>query len=365
MEKLKIRVNQLIEGSILVDDVLSATNKPLILRNTVVTNHIIAVLNAFLIDEVEIQDPPVNGQEVQVEGEEKIHIDRKEMGVKVEQSFYKQYISAVNSYKQLYIGWQSGSQMDISKVRHIILPLVEELLTNNLEETFKLYHYSTKEDYLFHHSVSVALLSAFLAKKLGYKQGDINQISITGLLCDSGMAKVDAGITAKNITLTEKEYRGIKQHPIYSYQLLKNVMSIKEGVKIGVLQHHERIDGSGYPLGVKGAQLHPYSKIVALADTYQAMVSVRPYRSKQSPFKVLEQIIQDDFGRFDLSIVTELKKGLLKFSAGTKVRLSNGLSAEIVFIDEQYPTRPMIKILGKDEIITLKDRRELYIEELI
>jgi HD-GYP domain-containing protein (c-di-GMP phosphodiesterase class II) len=249
-------------------------------------------------------------------------------------------------------------------VRQVILPLVSKL-EDHEEEIIKLYLYSKQEEYIYHHSVSVALLSAFLAKKLEYKQGDINQIALTGLLCDCGMAKVSPNIMTKKVTLTESEYKDIKQHPIHSYNLLKSIMTIKEGVKMGVLQHHERIDSSGYPLGVKGEQLHPYSNIVALADTYQAMVSVRPYRSKQSPFKVLEQIIQDDFGKFDLKVVNELKKALIKFSAGTKVKLSNGLEAEIVFVDEQYPTRPIIRFAQTEEIIALKNKGELFIEELL
>ncbi|WP_052737858.1 HD-GYP domain-containing protein [Bacillus sp. SA1-12] len=173
------------------------------------------------------------------------------------------------------------------------------------------------------------------------------------------------GYYDKKVTLTEREYLDIKQHPVHSYQLLKHIMSIKEGVKMGVLQHHERIDGSGYPLGVKGDQIHPYSKIVALADTYQAMVSERPYRSKQSPFKVLEQIIQQDFGRFDLNAVNELKKAIIKFSTGTKIKLSNGLKAEIVFVEEQFPTRPIVKIEQTGDIFSLKDIKELYIQEII
>jgi HD-GYP domain-containing protein (c-di-GMP phosphodiesterase class II) len=363
---VKIYIDQLKEGCILSKDILSASNKLLACKSTVVSKNIKEALQAFLINEVEVESILEDGKVFQPSYmlEEKHKVEDEKIEIEHSKSFYQLYNDTVLSYKQLYIGWQAGVLIDITKVRQVILPLVSKL-EDHEEEILKLYLYSKQEEYIYHHSVSVALLSAFLAKKLEYKQGDINQIALTGLLCDCGMAKVSPNIMTKKVTLTEREYKDIKQHPIHSYNLLKNIKTIKEGVKMGVLQHHERIDSSGYPLGVKGEQLHPYSNIVALADTYQAMVSVRPYRSKQSPFKVLEQIIQDDFGKFDLKVVNELKKALIKFSAGTKVKLSNGLEAEIVFVDEQYPTRPIIRFAQTEEIIALKNKGELFIEELL
>lgn len=362
---MKIQIEQLQEGCILLKDILSATNKPLAYKKTIITEHIIEVLKAFLINEVEVESTLKNGEKFQpfniVEDtrEAERHLDTLD-----EKPFYQQYLETIKKFKQLFLGWQAGTPVDIGKIRNVILPLVSEMESNE-DEVIKLYHYCKQEDYIFHHSVSVSLVSAYLARKLNYNQGDVNQIALTGLLCDCGMAKIDPKILTKKVTLTEREYRDIKQHPVHSYHLLKNIVSIKEGVKIGVLQHHERIDSSGYPLAVKGEQLHPYSKIVALADTYQAMVTVRPYRSKQSPFKVLEQIIQDDFGKFEINIVNKLKDALIKFSIDTKVRLSNGLIAQIIFIDELYPTRPIIKVTKTGEIIALKDKRELFIEEII
>jgi len=363
---LKIHISQLKEGCILTDDVLSATNRPLAYKNTIITKRLKDVLQAFLVKDVQVANVLENGKEFKpffFEEEEQVTENQKEK-LTHHKPFHQHYLESVQAYKQLFISWQSGVLVDIHKVRKVILPLVEEIVKND-EEVFKLYHYCKKEDYVFHHSISVALVSTFLAKKLGYQMGEINQIALTGLLCDCGMAKVSPNILKKNLTLTESEYKDIKQHPVHSYNLLKNIMSIKGGVKMGVLQHHERIDGSGYPLNVKDQQLHPYSKIVALADTYQAMVSVRPYRSKQSPFKVLEQIMEDDFGKFDLTIINELKKGITRFSSGTKVRLSNGVNAEIIFMDDSNPTRPMVKCLLTEEIISLKDRRELFVEEII
>ena len=328
---LKIHIDQLQAGCILAKNIFSVSNKLLAYKKTKIDQHLKEALQAFLVKEVEVEDFLDNGEvfQPQYKLEENIHVIEKNLEIIHKKSFYQLYMDAVQCYKRLFIDWQSGASLDIAKIRKVILPLVEELEEHE-REIFKLYHYCKQEDYMYHHSISVALLSAFLGGKLHYKQGDINQIALTGLLCDCGMSKLATNSITKKITLTEKEYHDIKQHPIHSYNLLKNITSIQEGVKMGVLQHHERIDQSGYPLAEKGEQLHPYSKIVAVADTYQAMVSVRPYRGRQSPFKVLEQITQDDFGKFDLSVVNELKKAIMNISVGTKVKLSSGFVAEIV-----------------------------------
>lgn len=363
---VRIHVEQLQDGCILSQNIISDTNRPLAYKKTVVDQHIKAALQAFLIKEIEVESFLDNGEKFQPDYflDENEKVMDQMINTIVEKSFYQLYFEAVKTYKQLYLSWQSGALLDIAKVRQLIIPLVEKI-EGNEEEIIKLYHHSKQEDYIYHHSISVALLSALLGKKLKYKQGDMNQIALTGLLCDCGMSKITPNILTKHVPLTENEYREVKQHPVHSYNLLKKIMSIKEGVKMGVLQHHERIDGSGYPLSVKGDKLHPYSKIVALADTYQAMVSVRPYRNKQSQFKVLEQILQDEFGKFDMNVVNELKKIIIKISVGTKVKLSNGIEAEIVFVDEQNPTRPIVKSIHLNDILSLKDKRELFIEEVL
>lgn len=367
---LKIDVSELNEGYILMEDVLLASNRTLAYKKTIINQQHIDVFKAFLIETVEVKiEPTVKNENVL--NSMKVNSDKEEKESRENESvqpvvtdFYRSYMKAVNSYKQLYIGWQSGVFIEIGKIRNLILPLVKEFL-NNKEEVFKIPSYTKTEEHYFYHPILVSLLSAYLADRLNMSEGEINQVSITGLLADCGMSKIDQTILKKGKPLTEQEFKEIKQHPIYSYNMIKSIPSIKEAVKVGVLQHHERIDGSGYPMGLSDAKLHLYGKIVAIADTFQAMICGRPYRSKQSPFKVLEQMLQDDFGKFDIMVLDELKKLIAKLSVGTKVKLSNGQIGEIVFNEEQYPTRPMLKMIETNEIIALKEKRDLYIEELV
>ncbi|KAA0546011.1 HD-GYP domain-containing protein [Bacillus sp. BGMRC 2118] len=358
---MKIPITQLRDGCILSTDVTSLTNKPLIPKKTIINTKHMQLLQAFLINEVQVESTLVNGQPFRPYANvDDIAVEDENENI----SFTAHYLKSVQAYKKIFLDWQSGSQIDIPKVRKFFIPLLERSLQSG-SEIFTLHHYSTKEDYLYHHSVTVGLLSGFLAKKQNYEKGDWMQIALAGLLSDCGMAKISPKILDKQTALLPEEYNEIRYHPTHGYKMLQNLPVMREGVKLGVFQHHERTDGSGYPLGITGEKIHPYGKIIAVADVYHAMTSERAYRSKQSPFKVLEMILQDSFGQFDIKIIQALTAGLANFSIGTKVKLSDGQTGEIVFVESNSPTRPMVKLEGTDEFIQLSNRLDLFIEEII
>ena len=179
------------------------------------------------------------------------------------------------------------------------------------------------------------------------------------------MSKVSSKILQKKSTLTFKEYEEIKHHATNSYKMIRNIASLNEGTKVSIIQHHERIDGSGYIFGLKGNEIHPIAKILAVADTFHAMTSERLYRHKQSPFKVLELMQQDYFGKFDLLAIRALEEGIMRISKGSKIRLSDGQMAEVIFVNGKSPTRPLIKMIKTEQIVNLQEFRSLYIEEII
>jgi HD-GYP domain-containing protein (c-di-GMP phosphodiesterase class II) len=356
---MRVKTYLLQEGCILTSDVYSLTNSPIIPKNTVLNAEHLSVLQAFLIKDVEVENKLVNGESFLPE--ENV-IENKEMESE-NLTFVDRYFQAVEAYKKLFKNWQSGSPISISEIRRALVSFLEAAVLKP-RAIFTLHRYVKKEEYLFHHAVSVAALSALLAHKLHYPKGDWIQIGMAGALSDCGMAKIDPKILNKQGKLSPDEFEEIKRHPQYSFQMLKQVPVIKDDVRKGVLQHHERMDGSGYPLGKKGDQLQSYGKIIAVADVYHAMTSVRKYKNKQSPFRVLETILEDDFGKFDVRVVAALTKSLTNFSAGMKVKLSDKRVGEVVFIEQTSPTRPMIK-LETGDIIQLAANRQVYIDEVL
>ncbi|MFK4998992.1 HD-GYP domain-containing protein [Bacillus sp. N9] len=170
-----------------------------------------------------------------------------------------------------------------------------------------------------------------MARELGYDKGQSLQVALAGCLADCGMAKVSPSILTKNAVLNEAEWKEIRNHPIYSYQMTKNISVLKPETKLAILQHHERLNGSGYPFGETGLRIHPHSKIVTIADIYHEMTTQRTYKETISPFKTLQVMEEDLFGQLDIKMYKTLSKAVASFSIGDQVQLSDGRIGEVIY----------------------------------
>lgn len=362
---MRVKTEELQIGCILSEDVFSMSSRPIIKKKTILTSVEIDILNVFLIKNVEVGKTLINGLPfVPAETlEETIEVPKEQIEDK-KLSLSEFFLQSVQAYKKEFQSWQAGLPVNISKVRNILLPLLEKF-DGNTSELFTLHHFSTKEEYIYQHSVAVGLYSGFIAKKLRYNKGDVVQIALAGILSDCGMSKLSTLLLNKGTSLNSDEYEEIKRHTNYSFKMVKDISLLNKSARVAIIQHHERLDGTGYPFGNKADKIHPYAKIIAVADTFHAMTSHRLYREKQSPFKVLELIQQEYFGEFDIQAINALSIGIINFSIGNKVKLSNGQLAEILFIDEKSPTRPVIKENETNDIIDLAKNRQLFIDEVV
>ena len=159
------------------------------------------------------------------------------------------------------------------------------------------------DSYTYTHSINVALLSTLIGKWMKYGKNMQDSLMLAGLLHDIGKMKIDKNILNKPDKLTEDEFEEIKKHPVYSYELLQDNKDIPLDVKVGILMHHERMDGSGYPYGVYNENINEIAKVLAIADAYDAMISERPYQKKRSPFEVIQLMQTGIFGKLDPKIL--------------------------------------------------------------
>lgn len=355
---LNVQVNRLQEGYRLLEDVVVNQDQVIIRKNSSLTNELIRVLQAYLIKNVEVEKIDTPSEQSSGTSEKWFSEERKPS------SFISRYLEIIEEYKEMYLSWGRGSSIQISKVRELLLPLLEHI-NNNEHQIFLLHHFSTKEEYMYQHPVAVSLIANLIGRQIGLSKGERIQLSIAGFLIDCGMCKINPSIILKKETLLPDEYEEIKRHPVYSYQMTKNISTLSHESKLAVLQHHERLDGSGYPFKIDQTKIHPFSQILAVADVYHAMTSERVYRKKQSPFKVLEEMMQDSFGKFDIQYIDTLIQLISNFSIGTKVRLTNNKTGEIVFINPQNPIRPLIRMDEDNEFINLLQHMDLYIDEVI
>ncbi|EPY08563.1 metal dependent phosphohydrolase [Paenibacillus alvei TS-15] len=230
-------------------------------------------------------------------------------------------------------------------------PQIKEMLQGN------------EEDYVYHKSAAVALTSYLIGQWSGYPSKEGMQIALSGLLHDIGKTKVDSDIWSKKGTLTENEKIEMRRHTHYGYELLRNVPAINDGVKLAALQHHERIDGSGYPLGVTGERIHPYAKIVAIADIFHAMTQNRIYKRASSPYIALERLKEESFGQLDPQLVRTFIHKVAQMHQNAIVKLNDGRVGRIVFTEDAYLTRPWVSVDGS--IVQLTQERQIWIEEVL
>lgn len=360
--------SQLIPGCVLLEAVKGKSSRAIIPENTVLTETHITVLEKFLVQSVHVSPKLNDGKAFRPANILAIETERHAVTVDNEKKesllFIDHYRDVVAGYKKEFNKWQNGWKVDMPAIRRLVVPLLERV-TELGGSIYMLHQYTSKKDYLYDHAVAVGMLSAYLGKKMGYDKGEWLQIGLAGLLSDCGMAKLDRSILTKTGSLTDTELEEIKKHPTYSYQFVEHVRTITTQVKLAVIQHHERMDGSGYPLGISKDKIHLYARIIAVCDTFHAMASKRTYKVKQPPFKVIGEMLKSQFLIFDPQVIHPFIKGFSDFMIGARVRLSNDQIGEVVFIDSDKPNKPMIKTLDNAEIFTLGTTTELSVDEII
>lgn len=206
-------------------------------------------------------------------------------------------------------------------------------------------------EYLYIHSANVAMINGLIGKWIGLPPLENELLIRTGLLHDLGKTKIPQNILDKPARLTNEEYEIVKKHAIYSYECAKNSGETDERVLGGIKWHHERMNGSGYPDGLKADEIPLFARITATSDVYDAMVAKRPYKDRNSPFEILHQFATSRFSDLDIGIVNIFLSNMTNELLGKKVILSDGRTARVAYINPSNFAYPMVKI-GKNFLIT-------------
>lgn len=362
-------VSELRPGSFLKEDIYVNTKNPILVKDTKLTLEHFEVLEYFGINRVLVESkaqsyleqPEADATELQLtpEIEKLINQSAPPKSIALETL----YDETVEAYRKEYISYTSGTKLNVATVRTIALPVIQAFLENK-NYASRLNEFSTISNYQAHHSISVGILAALISEQMGYPRGQVLQIGIAGVLCDCGMAKVNQHIINKVAFLTSEELNEIKKHVIHSFQMVQDSSLVRQEMKLAILQHHERFDGSGYPRGLKGQEVTEISQIISVADVYHAMASERPYRQGASSFRVIELMRDQEFGRFNMNIIQVLHDLINKLSIGTTVKLTTNQIAEIIYFHRDFPLRPIVKVLGSGEHIDLSSNSKITIEKI-
>ncbi|TCO68249.1 HD-GYP domain-containing protein [Marinisporobacter balticus] len=240
-------------------------------------------------------------------------------------------------------------EKNLQSLNSISKEVVEEILTGE-NMVINLVDVKSIDNYTYRHSVNVAVLSLVLGIELGLNKDELYDLCIGAMLHDVGKSFIPKEILLKREALTNQEYEIVKEHAKKGYDYLKERYDLNTSVKLIALQHHERIDGSGYPYGYTENKINKLSKIVAIADTYDAMVSDTPYRKALPANEAIELIMGSAGGNFDFDMVRVFIKKIIPYPVGSLVQLSNGEIGVVEEIKPDFPLRPKVKVVKQNAV---------------
>ncbi|HYL81887.1 MAG TPA: HD-GYP domain-containing protein [Candidatus Acidoferrum sp.] len=198
---------------------------------------------------------------------------------------------------------------------------------------------------LARHMVNVAIFALKIGQGAGCRDDELPWLGLAACLHDVGMVIVPRRILEKTEALSPDEMALVRQHPEKGFRILQTLGPEFEWLANVALQEHEREDGSGYPRGLGGDQIHEYAKIVGLADMYEALSHNRPYRQMSSPVDVVKELISGERRRFPDRILKGFIRGLAAFPVGSVVRLNSMEVGRIVATNPTLPLRPVVEVM--------------------
>ncbi len=225
--------------------------------------------------------------------------------------------------------------------------MIEDLATYIAEEgdvNTNLYEINKHDNYTYIHCVDTGIMSIFLGRSLDLKIEELTELGVSAILHDIGKIKIPNEIINKKDTLTEMEFEEIKKHPVYGYRILKEAGISNKNILSAVVEHHERIDGKGYPLGIDKSKICTYAKIISVCDVFTALSANRAYRERFNPNEAYEYIISNSNIMFDSKIVEKFKENFSIYPLGCCVKLSNGIEGYVVKQNKCFPDRPVIRV---------------------
>jgi len=348
-------ISSVVPGMQISKMILSGDGKILLEEGTVLTASLIDRLKFWGISFVDIRE------QAAAPASALIYFDLPEPEARDE--FRKGYQSTVAVLNQSFDAVRYSNEVQIKQMRELADESIDQLVTaTGVISHLHMVH--RPDDYTFHHSVNVSVISGLLGKWAGYTGENLKDLILAGLLHDIGKAQVPLEILNKPVGLSPEEMELMQSHASSGFQLLKKTGHVSNGVMLGVLQHHERMDGSGYPLGVAGEKIHPYARIIAVADIYDAVTSDRVYRRRETPFAVAEMLIGEMFNKLDPAICTTFLNNIRDYFVGNIVRLSDGREAKVVYLGKFMGARPVVQA-ENGEFIDLETCKEISIKELV
>lgn len=296
-------------------------------------------------------------------------VDRKSEGIEVNDIIHQKIRrESKRRVKRLMNNISLNRRIGFKKIHKSVNDIIDNIIGDeNL--LVNIVDIKNHDDYTFSHSVNVAVLSIMIGIFLGYDRARLKKLGIGSMLHDIGKVFIPKEILNKPGRLTEEEYEIMKEHPRLGFDFLKKYkIDICATSRNIVLSHHEKYDGSGYPNKRENEDIHQFSRIVAVADVFDALTSDRVYRKKWPVNEVIEYIKINSGQMFDQRVVRVFLKHIAAYPNGTLLKLSNGHQAIVEEQNRGFPERPVVRVINNNEtyqVINLMDKVDIVIEDTL
>ena len=384
--KKEVLLKDLEPGMILAQPLVSPAGDLLMGEGTMLTLFVIGLLQdpAYMtevlpkgvgIDEMVLQvDIPVRAERLPIEDLSPVSLEDDERRPPnparerlLDPEYVETYDTVMGELQKLLSPMAVSHGINLDAIGQLIADRHLDKLCDGARAVSQLHNMNREGSYLLHHSLHVAILSGLMGKWLHWSHEYRERLLLAGLLHDVGKLKIANEILNKPGRLTPQEMAIMRRHPTYSAEILtKCGLGNEADIMAGVLQHHERGDGSGYPSGIKKDMISPFGKILAVIDIYDAMTSNRVYAHKSAPFYVFDRLTAEMMsGKIDAEYGVLFVKKVCHALTGSWVRLKGGEKAKIIYIDQSRTNSLPIVETTKGEFYDLAHDSRTKIAELL
>lgn len=356
MQICEIRISEIKDGMIAAKDVYTDTNELVITVNTVLNSKIVQRLKQYGIYRISV---------FKEEKKEHVHETSREEKIKKSMEFAqfkRSFDNTVIGLRGTFSRILENSDTDgVAQLTEQVDKIMQK--SDGSYSVFDMLNCMREyDDVTFAHSISVSILCNLIAGWLKLPESDIYILTMSGMLHDIGKLQIPNEIISKPGKLTANEFQIVQQHPKLGYQILSK-LDLSEHVKYAALMHHERCDGKGYPMQIGENKIDYFSKIVMLADVYDAMTADRSYRKGMCPFDALDIMLDDGFEKYDPGLLMLFAEKTMQSYIRAKILLSDDREGEIIALNRNAWTRPLV--LVKDEFIDLSKDKSRKIAKIV
>lgn len=252
-------------------------------------------------------------------------------------------LKALKHYSSILHDLNFQQTINAKSTKAVVNQILEDL-TSNKDVLVNLSDIQCHDSSTYSHSVSVAIIALVFGLASDLDPGELELLGIGALLHDVGKAYIPNEILTKPAQLTAEERQIINKHCYYGYDILIQNRNVEDICALAAYQHHERVDGEGYPRQLTKERIHKFALITAIADVYEALTNNRPYRLRFKSNEAYEFIMAHSGTHFDMDLVKVFVKHIAIFPNGSQVVLSNCQKGYVVGQNKGFPSRPIVRV---------------------